>query len=811
MTTPSIGVFPSGLQPKSVKDSKIYGISVAKAILGATQEQRKAFKKELYENRKYAEGNQDVKSYLKELEIDANNMYGNISYKPRPIAPKFKNIVVSGYLRKSEYPSVTATSKHIQDAKDKKKSDANFRMEYAEQLAMLSQEAGIPLIDNKEFTPESKEESDLYFSMNDKEKEELLMQQMVDFALKDNDIESLKAYSLDDQFVGQLHGYYNTISPNGRLIIDYIQPEDAILDNSRKEDFSDCSFKGRYVRYKISEIRAKFKLTSNEEKALFGCAKSAMGQHGNPNRALNWEEDYRVADYRPYDDYTIELMHIWWKTSKVLTYTEGKDKFGRQIFDYTFNSNNNNKNVKSDGRKKLGEKYPETAYEGYFTADASLCLEWGEQKNILRDGEDKDTLLCNFIFFMPFNKGRMLPKSLMSLMKDSIRNMDIAVLKIKQAIIKSTPDDYMIDIDSLDALDLGNGQDLQPLDIIQIHQQTGRLFYRSKDEDGNPIQPPIRAQFNPIDSKIQAYINWYNTELNNIRDYLGVNEFRDGSATAERTGFRFMQAQNEASNTATWFIYRAYLKSMQELIRQIGIRIWDALNYGDVNKGYLKYLGKENVEFIQNRKDITASSYDIEFKIGIDGEDKLTLERYIETCLQNGSLEMPDVLMLNRIKDPMIAEKMLIFTYNKRKKEKLEEQRANQESASRYASDAGVAVEQAKQQFLMAQLQAQQTNQQAKDGAEQIATLLKGAMELIKQSFVTGTPIPPQYQPLIEVALQNASMKTNNSLNEAVQLAEAQEEAEMQQQLTKQIEDGIKSGDITEDQATQIAQEEGLI
>lgn len=800
-----LNTFPSGLSTQDEKSKPSFGLQVARAVIGATKNQREAFKKKLFENRKYSEGNQDISQYLDELEIDGKNMYSNISYKARPIAQKFKNVVVGGYLLKNEYPSVIATSKHIQDRKDKKKSDAEFRMEYGDVLNQLSQEAGVPLTDDKEFTPETKEDADIYFSLNDKEKEELLMQEMVSFALEDNDIESLKNSTLDDQFVAQYHGYYNYINTDGRLEIDYIQPEDIVCENSRFEDMHDASYKGRYLRMRIADLRSRFALTVLDEEKLFGCAKGAIGILGNPSSMLTWRDDYRNADSRPYDDYTVEIIHIWWKTSKVITYTEGKDRYGREVFDIDY-SLNKGQTVKSDGRKKTGIKYPTTAYEGFFSASGTMCLKWEEQRNILRKGEDKNELLSPFILFMPYNKGRMLPNSLMSLMIDSIRNMDIAILKIKQLIAKSAPDDYIIDIEGLNALDLGTGELLQPLDIMQIHAQTGRLYWSSKTEDDSEIAPPIRANQNPIDAKMNAYINWYNTELNNIRDYLGVNEFRDGSASSPRTGFKFMQAQTEASNTATWFLYRAYLKSMNELVKQVGIRIWDALNYGEVNKGYLKYLGKENIKFIQSRKDITASSYDISFSLGITDEDKATLEQYINTCLANGSLEMPDALLLSRIKDPLISERMMTYVYNKRRKQKMEEAKANQESASKYAAESGVQVEKAKQESVQMTLQAEQAREKTKGDNEQIALMLKGAMTLIEESFKTGAEIPDVYKPLIELAVANASAKNTKSL----QTVQKEQEAEEQQEMMQNLQMSLESGEITEEQAQQIMQEQGM-
>lgn len=804
MSLNTFASFPNGLLPDSEKSKPDYGIKVLRAILGATQIQREAFKKKLFENRRYAEGNQDISQYLDELEIEGKKMYTNISYRPRPIAQNFKNVVVNGYLMREEYPTVTATSKHIKERKERKKSDAEFRMQYGEALNELSQEAGVPLVEQDEFTPESKEELDLHFSLEDKEREELLMQEIIGLALAENNIETLKASALDDQFVAQLHGYYNYIDPQGRLIIDYIQPEDAILDNSRKDDFSDTEFRGRYLRLTVSQVRARFALTPKDEYKLWTCAKGFMGMFGNPSRMCDWEIDYRNTVNRPYDSYTVELAHVWWRTSKVINYVEGKDRYNRQVFDIDDTVPDTN------SRKKTGVKYPETAYEGFFTANTMMCLEWGEQKNILRDGEDKETLLCPFIYNMPYNKGRMLPNSLMNMMIDSIRNMDIAVLKIKQLVAKATPDDYMIDINSLNELDLGTGDTLQPLEVMQIHAQTGRLYYNGKNEDGTPNQPPIRANINPLDTKLNAYVSWYNTELENIRGYLGINEFRDGSATTPRISSKFMQAQNEASNTATWFLYRAYTKSTEELIRQVGIRIWDALNYGTVNKGYLKYLGKQNIDFIKSRKDITASSYDIDFKLGLTQQDKQVIDQYINTALSNGQIELGDVFMIQRIKDPRVAEQMLTYTYNKRKRERQEEAIKNSQMQAQATAEAGKAVEEAKMQSTQMQLEAEMAKEKAKGDNEQINLMLKGAMAIIEQSFTLGKEIPSAFIPLVDLALQNASSKVEVSLYQTEQEQEQIAQQEMQQQQLEELQGAVQNGEIDEEEAMILAEEMGL-
>ena len=332
--------FPDSFAPKEEKDKKGYGLKVFQAVLGSTYEYRSALAKKLVENRQFAEGNQSLKPYLDELGIDGKNMFTNIYYRPTPAAQKFIRIVSDGYLKREEYPSAVATSKHIKDRKQKKKTDAEFRMEEGGEgglIQQMSEKVGFPLEDPKAFTPKSPEELEIYMSLNDKEREELLLQDMINLALNDNNIEGLKSQVLKEQFIAQFHGFYNYIDDNGRLCVDFIQAEDIICDNSFKEDFKDARYKGRFVRMYIGDIRRRFKLKAEDEKRLYSSAVSNSNRFNNPSGYLTWEEDYRFSSVRPYDNYTVEVAHICYTTVKPMYISEGKDDYNRDTVDIKHN------------------------------------------------------------------------------------------------------------------------------------------------------------------------------------------------------------------------------------------------------------------------------------------------------------------------------------------------------------------------------------------------------------------------------------------------------------------------------------------
>jgi len=810
-TTYSIaGVFPNGLAPKSVKDTHKYGEQVASAILASTQEYREYVRAKAFECRKFVDARQSIKEYLDELDIDGQKMYANISYKPRPIIQKFLKVVVDGYILRREYPNVTATSKHIKDRKDKRIADAEFRMNYGNDIGQLSQESGLQLEDPKDFTPKSVEELEIYKTLSDKEREELLMQEMVSFALKDNNIKEKKRTFLTETFVTSLCGYYNHIDENGRLDITAIQAEDAIMSDSHKSVMTDVHYAGHFLRMKVSELRSIFAISGAKEKELFSAAKNCLGKYGNPLMTMRWQEDYRMSDARPYDNVTVELYHVWWKTSQIIGLADGVDASGKKIRKASYDYDSDAWRQENESLL-LTRKFPQTAYEGYFLAANNMCLEWGEQKNVLKKGKDKQTLLCPYIYAMPYNNGNMKTPSSVHIILDSVRNMDVAILKIKQIIVNMAPDDMMIDLDSLLNIDLGDGE-LNPLDIITIYKQTGNLFWRSRQEDGDKeFAPPVRAGQAGVGSNLQHLITWYNTELQNIKEYLGINDFRDGSASQARTGFRFQQAQLEASNTATFFLYDSYVSATEELIKQVAIRIWDALLYGDANEGYLQYIGKENVDWLKSRKEITDSSYDIEFSMGMTDADKANLEAKIQGAIEKGQLELPDALMLEDIEDPKKAYKLLTYVYNVRRRERMEEAQANQKSAADYSAQAGVAVEEAKQQTakIMADLEMAKERERGKNA--QLQLYQKTALDLLVEAFKSGKEIPETLTPLIASALEPLQIKNEMDANAAEQEMQQMEQAQNQQAMLQELQSAVESGEITAEEAQEMASENGLV
>ena len=802
--------FPPVYVPNKVKDSEEYGIQMFKAILNATASYREERKKQISHSRKYARGKQSLQQYLDELQIEGSKQYVNISYTPTKVLQKFEKIVVDDYQQMEETPKAIGRAYHIQERKERRKSDLKFRMEYKDYIEELSNAVGFMVEDPNQQVPKDEEELDLITSLNSEEREELLLVEMIKKVFKDNDLDTKKRQFLSDVFQVHFGGYRHWVDRTGKIRIDFIPAEDALYSTSALEDFSDISYAGSACTMTIGEIRDRFNIPEDKEHLLYKLAYHFRTNYGNYSLLSDgFNQDWRNSSNRPYDDFTVPVYHIWKKTVKNVGYLEGQDSYGKNVFDIDFDITK--EEYKSNNKKRTGVVYPETSYEGWFAGDVKcpVLLEWGESYNQTREGKDKEKVLCPYVFFMPDNRGTMLEESAVEKVIPEIQTMDLAMLKIKMTIANHPPTGYAIDVAALMDIDLGQGT-MTPLDIQDIYQQTGKLYIKTQRDDGMvdkslPIQP-INVS---IQDTINTYLLVYNNALNNIRDTLGINPNREGTAIINRASTQAIQTQIAISQTATYYIYRAYLKATQTLTKHIGIRILDVLRYGNPNKGYLKYLGEENIDFIKERKDIVASNYDFEFNPQMTKDDKELLNNLVMSAVSSRELSMPDALLILKLKDFDIAEKYMRYLFKKNREQAQLEAQQTQRLQAEAQGDMAVRVEEAKRETFQIQsaLQAQEWKIKGENSTE--VAILDMAKEVLK-ARLEGKQVPQEYLELERLVLDNAITKQEKSLSETEQQIEDELVQQEQEAVIQQVSQAVENGTISEEDAMMQLQQMGL-
>lgn len=802
------GAFPTAYASNEEKLTEDYGSKVFKAVMDSTASYRDKIIKDKSIARKYARGEQDLSKLLDEIKIEGSKQYINISYKPTKILQKFEKVVVDDYQQLKEKIKVEAISQHIKLKQEKKKSDLKFNYKYKDVLKQLSDEIGIDL-SGEEGYPENEEELDLILSITPEEREELLMRSIVDLVMENNDLESLKRRFLSDMFQTAFGGFHVYQNKAGEIKIDYVPIEDAIFGGSNKEIISDDSpYLGRRMVKTIAEIRELFDIPPSKEEKLYKLAKQHENSLGNPYMTYNYNYTYNNSIYRPYDDFSVNVYHIYQKNLETIEYIDGVTSTGRALFEIE-------SNAKETTRKRVGTSTPQIALEGWFAGypDEVIVLKWGKAKNMLREGFDFEKLVPPYLFFMADNIGRLDTKSAVELVQADVDAMDLALLKIKLTLANHPPSGYAVDYESLMEVDLGVGE-MSPLDLDSIYKQTGILYFRRVDSQGfdqtGGRGTPIIPLNISIQETISTYLLEYNRALESLRDTLGINPNRDGTADMRRVSTATAQNQFSVSQTATYYIYRSYLKSLAKVSKIVGISMWNSLKFGKEDKGALYYLGRENIDFVKEREDITLSTYKYYVDPQMTQEDKEVLYNTVQQCLSTGQLKPQDALMILNLEDLSIAEKYLRYYVNKNEKDAREAENERQQIQAQAQGDMAVRTEEAKRETFQIQSSLQAQEWEIKGKNEKDIKAFELAMKLI-QGEQEGKPIPPQYSEFVELALENYTVKQEKSLIDTEREMENEEAQLQEQQAIESVQQSVESGDMTEEEGMEILNNLGIM
>jgi len=116
-----------------------------------------------------------------------------------------------------------------------------------------------------------------------------------------------------------------------------------------------------------------------------------------------------------------------------------------------------------------------------------------------------------------------------------------------------TPSGVYLDADGLAEIDLGNGNNYNPQEALNMYFQTGSIIGRSLNVEGdqNAGRIPIQELPGSGGGQVQVLIGAYNQYIQMMRDVTGLNEARDGSDPDPNSlvGVQKLAAAN--SNVAT--------------------------------------------------------------------------------------------------------------------------------------------------------------------------------------------------------------------------------------------------------------------
>lgn len=788
--------FPNPLAPDSEKNAPEYGLKIMKSSYGqwlngyggVSQKQRQI---RFDYNRAYATGQQPMQEFLDFLDINGQQPYSNLDYTPLPVAIPIIQRIKDRFNQRLEKIRCNAIDPVSISKKDKEKQEAKFRMEFKDQIAELQQNSGLQLEDPDAFTPEDNEENEIYFGFNYKQREEVMMEQGIDLVLYDNDWAELKDNMLDDLICTGICGTKTYIDANGRVRIRKVNPYNLILSYSERDDFKDIQWIGEVVYMTIQEVRITYPGKVSEEE-LFNLAKNSTSKYQNPAAwTFTWNYQYANAFSRPYDSFRVPVLQLSYKTLYNLTYEKNQDRFGKTLLDRT--------EKMKDGKDYVKSKAYYVEYQGVWICDTDHLLKWEIADNMLKPNDNLQECILPYSIYM-YNNNRMTNKPIIETMIPSIKQMQLAHLQMQKIVAQAAPDGYTVDIAGMSDVDLGNGKGaLQPMELLRIYKQTGVIFYKGQvdDMDGNN-RPPITPLNVPFTSKLQAFIELYNFELQKLERMIGSNSLDQGMISNQAVGAKVLESARQMGESSINYIYNSYLNVFERTAKQAQMRLWDILVFGEKDgyEGYKYALGTDRVEYIKLEAgdEFEKTNFDVKIEAVLDDREKMQLEANIQQALAQQSIELEDAIQIRLLDNPKAANYYLVSAQKKRRKLRMEEAQQNSQMQMQQAVQAAQAksqgemqLEQAKAQFKLQQYEEELENEKERETLKYYNILRVKTLEKLLEQ---GTPIeqmPSFIFEGIEGVVQTQKQLIAEELNEQQQqMMQEQQEAMQQQMLAQQ-------------------------
>jgi len=736
-------------------------------------------------NRGYANGRVPMSKFQDLLEFNGKVNYLNINWQSINIVNRVVSGLVGRWMGRSEKIRVTATDSLSTKQKQEEFENLEFILENRELLEKLQAESGVQILPQGEQIPEDKEELKLWQSQFQRLPEEIQYELGCNDVLAANGwFDTLKEKMLHDSAETGFVATYTWMDDNGVIHVEWLKPENCFYSYSNYPDFRDTTWRGVIRTYKISELRRKYGTEFGgkiNEEELWKMAQFSKEFQLYDN--ITWLTEWNVTFLRPYDEWNIDVLEFELKTVDSDDYTVVTTKKNKSTLVKKGRPEKPSENEKviSDTKWNI--------YRGVFCRPTNTMLEWGIKKNMIRPQDPKEIGNAEFsyTFYMAQNYD-MTSLAVPEKIQEPVDQMIIARLKMQQLVAKMRPTGAAVNWDALQNIDYGLGDANKGIDVKKLYDQTGDIYYRGRDAEGNPVPVPITELSNSgFLSQLQGLILLYDKHYQILKDELGEDPNLISSALQPRVAVSNINTAEQVAQFATDYFYWAYTNCMADTAKKVASLLKTSVQYG--SSVYREILKSDDVagRIFNSRIQMLPDQYE--------------LSRF-DAMLQQAMASSPDLVLfldpfqIMRVakEDVKLAEalfrraqkKMIIYNQNKLAQ--------NQEMTIQGQIQAAQVSEQEKratkeQEGLMDIKRAQMTAE-----AQNRTAVLQMATAAYLKSMETGMPIPAEIKPLVQAVMENVGLAAIVSTEEQkqaiaaqMQAAAAQQEQMMQQGAGEQV------------------------
>lgn len=788
--------FQLSTEGASKKTSKEYGLAIAKDIwaksntgVGGYYYNRNA---RYFKNRNYANGRIDIETMFKDrFQFNGKENYINLNWRSTQIVNRIISGLVGRWMQRNEKIQVSAIDTLSVKEKEEEYKNIEFILYNRQMLEQLQAESGVQLIPQDQFIPADKEELNLWQAQFQRLPEEILYEMGCNDVLASNGwFDVLKEKMLHDAAEVLFVGTYTWMDSDGVIHVKWVKPEDAIYSYSDYPDFRDSTWRGEVPTLKVSQLRKEFGKEFNPdnpyaltEEEIWEVAKSAKEFQYATN--LTWTNTWYNAFLRPYDEWNVRAMFFEFKSLDKEPYTVTKTK--------TSGSTYVEKGLPKTASGKLREKPKENQtvledknwniYEGVYLPESEKLVRWNIKKNMIRPQDPKEVGSAEFSysFFMPQNymmRNMAIPEKI----EAAVDGMILALLKMQQVVARMRPTGAAVNIDALQNIDYGLGDaGNNAVDYKKLYDQTGDVYYRGRDAEGNPIPVPIiELQNSGFLAQMDGLIKSYQFNYQILKDELGEDPNLLSAALQPRVTSGNVEASQLQAEYATDYIYRAYAECMKITARKISCLLKDSVKYGA--KAYRDIVKPEDIGNRQFTTDIKMMPTTLEVQ-----KFEVIMNEAMRSTPQFVLFASPFELMRIAKEDIKLAE--LVFRQAQKKMliYQQEQASANQQQTIEGQIAAAQEAEKAKQETESIKIQGDIEKTKTLGDANNKNAIIGMVTSLLKPTAEGGSAQIPSYlQPLVNATIENLMVNMVAQTEEQKQKILSEMQAAREQEMSAQ-------------------------
>lgn len=764
----------------SIKDKsdKEYGLKVAQYIdstLGGGISSYYWTRNNRYKlNRNSANGRINMGKFQDLLDFNGKINYANINWQSIRIVNRIISGLVGRWMQRNEKIQIQAVDNLSQKDKIEEYKELEFLIQNRKLLEKYQEESGVPVMPDKEI-PETKDELNLWVTQFQRLPEEILYELGCNDVLQANGwFDVLKEKMLHDSAEVGFVGTYTWMDEQGVIHVDYVKPENAIYSYSEYPDFRDTSWRGQIKSMKISELRRKYgkefggHLTEEQLWEIAGSSKDFQY-----NDKIRWDVNWNITFFRPYDEWNVDVLDFEVKTVDRDTYTATTTKKNKS----TILKKGRTENLADNEEQIDSSKW--NIYRGVMVRVKQIMLEWGLKRNMIRPQDPKEIGNAEFSYsFYMYQNYSLTNMAIPEKIEEPADQMILARLKMQQLVAKMRPTGALINWDALQSIDYGLGDANKTIDVMKLYDQTGTLYYRGKDDDGNPIPVPITELSNSgFLPQMQGLIQLYQFHYSVLKDELGEDPALASQALQPRVTTGNIDTAQQVAANATDYMYNAYVECMKQTARKISCLLHKSVTFGA--QAYRHLLEED---------DIKSRIFNTDVRLLPTSQEIMMLDQKMNQAIAaNPQFAMYiDTFKIIRIakEDVKLAEEYYRISMKKMIQDQQAQAEKNQQMTIQGQMQSAQMAEEEKRKSLEMELEVKKQISDAETNNEIKKAIVNG----IFQIYSKGLQIPDELKAIQDEVIQNIALplfseNLSNIDNYSQQMAQAQQQAPQQEMV----------------------------